>query len=137
MPEEIKMTEQRRPLVAANWKMHKTIGESEDFLDRFVGELGELGAVDVVVAPPFLALPGAVERTRRSPIGIVAQNVHDEAEGAFTGEVSIPMLLDAGAAGAIVGHSERRAMFAETDEALARKVPALLAAGLQPILCVG
>jgi triosephosphate isomerase (TIM) len=128
---------ERRPLVAANWKMHKTVGETDDFLDRFVGSIGELGSVDVMVCPPTTALAAAVERTRRSPIKIAAQNVHQEESGAFTGEISIPMLQELGVAGAIVGHSERRALYCETDEALARKVPALLAADLVPILCVG
>jgi len=128
---------ERRPLVAANWKMHKTVREAEEFLDRFVGEIGDLGGVEVVVCPPFTALAAAVERTRRSPVRVAAQNVHEQDSGAFTGEVSIPMLRELGVAGAIVGHSERRALFGETDEALARKVPALLDAGLEPILCVG
>jgi triosephosphate isomerase (TIM) len=128
---------ERRPLVAANWKMHKTVGETDDFLDRFVDSIGDLESVDVVVCPPATALAAAVERTRRSPIKIAAQNVHEKDSGAFTGEIAIPMLRELGVAGAIVGHSERRALFCETDEALARKVPALLGAGLLPILCVG
>ena len=127
----------RRPLVAANWKMHKTTAETADFFERFVGELGELDGVEVAVAPPFTSLPVAVDRARRSPVRIVAQNVHDAEEGAFTGEVSIPMLAELGVAGAIVGHSERRQLFGETDEALARKVPALLGAEMLTILCVG
>lgn len=128
---------ERKPLVAANWKMHKTAGEAEDFLDRFVGSVGDLTGADVVVCPPYTAISTAVERTRRSPVLVAAQNVHDQDQGAFTGEISIPMLLDLGAAGSVIGHSERRQLFGETDEALARKVPALLAAGLLPILCVG
>jgi triosephosphate isomerase (TIM) len=128
---------ERRPLIAANWKMNKTVAETEDFLDRFVGSIGDLTGVDVVICPPFTALAAAAGRTRRSPVRIAAQNVHSEGSGAFTGEVSIPMLGELGVAGAIVGHSERRALFGETDVALAAKVPALLAAGLLPILCVG
>lgn len=126
----------REPIVAANWKMHKTVAETEDFLDRFVPAAGELAA-EVVVCPPFPSLAAAVERTRRSAIRVAAQNVHEQESGAFTGEVSIPMLVDLGVSGAIVGHSERRQLFCETDEALAGKVPALLEAGLEPILCVG
>jgi triosephosphate isomerase len=126
----------RTPLVAANWKMHKTVAETEDFLDRFVPAAGDLAA-EVVICPPYPSLATAVERTRRSPIRVAAQNVHEEESGAFTGEVSIPMLAEVGVAGAIVGHSERREMFGETDEALARKVPALLGAGMLAILCVG
>lgn len=128
---------ERRPLIAANWKMNKTVAETEDFLDRFVGSIGDLTGVEVVICPPFTALAAAAGRTRRSPVRIAAQNVHSEGSGAFTGEVSIPMLGELGVAGAIVGHSERRALFGETDAALAAKVPALLAAGLLPILCVG
>jgi triosephosphate isomerase len=126
-----------RNLVAANWKMHKTVAESEEFLDRFVPAAGDLGPAQIVLCPPYPSLAAAVERTRRSPIEIAAQNVHEQESGAFTGEVSIPMLAELGVAGAIVGHSERRELFCETDEALARKVPALLEAGLLAILCVG
>jgi triosephosphate isomerase (TIM) len=127
----------RRPLVAANWKMHQTVADSERFLDRLLGSADGLGEVDAVVCPPFTALAAAAERTRRSPVQVAAQNVHDQESGAFTGEVSIPMLRELGVTGAIVGHSERRRLFCETDEALARKVPSLLTAGLLPILCVG
>jgi triosephosphate isomerase (TIM) len=123
----------RVPLVAANWKMQKTVGESVEFLDRFEAPDG----VEVVVCPPFTALAAAVERAAGTPIRIAAQNVHEEPAGAFTGEISIPMLADLGVAGAIVGHSERRQLFCETDDALARKLPALLDAGLLPILCCG
>ncbi len=131
------MPNPRNPLVAANWKMNKTNAEADDFLDRFVGSIGGLDAVDVVVCPPYPALERAVERTRRSPVRIAAQNVHAEEAGAFTGEVSIPMLAALGVAGSIVGHSERRQLFGETDAALAAKVPALLEAGMLAILCVG
>jgi triosephosphate isomerase len=127
----------RRPLVAANWKMHKTVAETEEFLDRFLGSAEGLEGIDPVICPPATALAAAAERTRRSPVRIAAQNVHEEGSGAFTGEIAIPMLRELGVAGAIVGHSERRALFCETDAALARKVPALLGAGLLPILCVG
>ena len=89
------------------------------------------------MCPPFTALPAAVERCRRSPVRVAAQNMHEEESGAFTGEVSAPMLTALGVEAVVLGHSERRAMFGETDEALARKVPAALAAGLEPILCVG
>jgi triosephosphate isomerase (TIM) len=133
----LRSASRRRPLVAANWKMHQTVADSERFLDRFLASTGDLGDVDLVVCPPFTALAVAAEHTRRSPVRVAAQNVHEQESGAFTGEVSIPMLRELGVAGAIVGHSERRRLFCETDEALARKVPSLLAAGLLPILCVG
>ena len=131
------MPENRTPLVAANWKMQKTVGEAEAFLAALTGRVSELGSVEVVVCPPYTALSAAVGIAAGSGIDICAQNVHEEEAGAFTGEVSIPMLADLGVAGAIVGHSERRQLFCETDEALARKVPALLGAGLLPILCCG
>jgi triosephosphate isomerase len=127
----------RTPLVAANWKMHKTVGESGAFLDRFLSDIDELAGIDVVVCPPYPSLAGAVERCRRSPVRVAAQNMHEEDHGAYTGEVSAAMLVDVGVDAVVLGHSERRALFAETDEALARKVPAALAAGLLPILCVG
>src|SRR5437763_9635981 len=127
----------RTPLIAANWKMHKTSAETEAFLDRFLGGIAALEGVDLVVCPPYPSLAVAVERCRRSPVRIAAQNMHDEPEGAFTGEVSAPMLREIGVDGVILGHSERRALFGESDEALALKVPAALDAELLPILCVG
>jgi triosephosphate isomerase (TIM) len=127
----------RVPLVAANWKMHKTRAQAGEFLDAFLPRAGELGAVEAVVCPPFTALEVAVERCRGSGIRVAAQNMHAAGEGAFTGEVSAPMLADLGVDAVVLGHSERRAQFGETDEALASKVPAALAAGLLPILCVG
>jgi triosephosphate isomerase len=117
--------------------MHKTVAEASSFLDRFLGDIGDVADRDVVVCPPYTALAAAVERCRRSPVRVAAQNMHAEDEGAFTGEVSAPMLTDLGVEAVVLGHSERRALFAETDEALARKVPAALGAGLEPILCVG
>ena len=128
---------ERRPYLAANWKMHKTVREAAEFVDRFIGEVGEVGDRDVVLCPPFTSLGAVVERCRRSPVRVAAQNMHYEPEGAFTGEVSASMLTELGVEAVVLGHSERRALFAETDEALARKLPAALAAGLEPILCVG
>jgi triosephosphate isomerase (TIM) len=123
--------------VAANWKMHKTVAQTEAFLDRFLGGVAELDAVELYVCPPYPSLAAAVDRCRRSTVRVAAQNMHAEAEGPFTGEVSAPMLVELGIDGVVLGHSERRALFAETDEALARKVPAALDVGLVPILCVG
>jgi len=127
----------RTPVVAANWKMNKTIEEAEAFLADFLTRSGEAPDREVVVCPPFLALKAVVELCLQSRVRVAAQNMHEEPAGAFTGEVSAPMLREIGADGVILGHSERRQHFAETDEALARKVPAALAAGLEPILCVG
>ena len=131
------MSTARRPLVAANWKMNKTTGEAGDFLERFVPSIDGLEGVDLVVCPPYTALATAVDHTARSPIKIAAQNMHFEAGGAFTGEVSAAMLTDIGIEAVVLGHSERRQYFGETDEALAMKVPAALDVRLLPILCVG
>jgi triosephosphate isomerase len=127
----------RRPLIAGNWKMHKTIPEAEQFIAALLPQISTADAVDIAVCPPFPALKPLVDATRGSPLGVYAQNMHQEVQGPFTGEVSAPMLIDAGVQGVILGHSERREYFGETDRALALKVPAALDAGLVPILCVG
>lgn len=126
----------RRHFIAANWKMNKTAGEADEFLDTFLPTRSP-GGTEVVICPTFLALPRVAERCAGTPVSVAAQNMHFEDSGAFTGEVSAPMLLDLGVDGVILGHSERRQFFAETDEALARKVPRAIEAGLTPILCVG
>ena len=127
----------RRPLVAANWKMHKTIAEAEAFCERLLAGLDPERPTEVVICPPFTALAATAERCRDTAVRVAGQNMHVASGGAFTGEVSAGMLLEAGAWGVVLGHSERRQLFGETDEALAEKVPAALAAGLVPILCVG
>jgi triosephosphate isomerase (TIM) len=127
---------ERTPLLAANWKMNKTVEETERFLADFLSSVPDAGS-EVVICPPFLSLKTAVEHCAQSRARVAAQNMHEEAEGAYTGEVSAPMLIELGVDGVILGHSERRQYFGETDEALARKVPAALRAGLEPILCVG
>ena len=126
----------RVPYVAANWKMNKTIEEAEAFLGSFLARVPEREP-EVVLCPPYTALKATVEQCAQSRVRVAAQNMHEEASGAFTGEVSPPMLCVIGVDAVILGHSERRQYFNETDEALARKVPAALAAGLEPILCVG
>jgi triosephosphate isomerase len=126
----------RTPLVAGNWKMHKTVPEAEALVAALLPRISGARA-DVAVCPPYTALRPVVDSVRGSGLAVLAQNVHEEPEGAFTGEVSVPMLQDVGVAGAIVGHSERREHFGETDRALQLKVPALLDAGLTPLLCVG
>jgi len=127
----------RIPLIAGNWKMHKTIAEAEDYIQGLLPRVAGVDGVDVAICVPFTALGPMVDSTRGSRVGIYAQNMHFEDGGAFTGEVSPPMLGELEVAGVVLGHSERREMFGETDKVLARKVAAALAAGLQPILCVG
>jgi triosephosphate isomerase len=127
----------RVPVLAANWKMHKTIEETESFLGEFLPRVPDEPGPEVVICPAFPSLKTAVELCLQSRARVAAQNMHEEAEGAFTGEVSAPMLQELGVNGVILGHSERRQYFGENDEALARKVPAALRAGLEPILCVG
>ena len=127
----------RTPVVAANWKMNKTIEEAEAFLAEFLPQRGDATGSEIVICPSFIALKAVVELCLQSRVKVAAQNMHSEQEGAFTGEVSAPMLTDLGVDGVVLGHSERRQYFCETDEALSRKVPAALEAGLEPILCVG
>ncbi|MGH9394761.1 MAG: triose-phosphate isomerase [Terriglobales bacterium] len=126
----------RRAMMVANWKMHKAPADTAAFFTR----LRELAPVDgcfVVVAPPFPCLPAAVEAARGQDIAIAGQNLYWAPEGAFTGEVSAPMLAAVGCTYVIVGHSERRQYFAESDEGVHKKVRAALAAALTPIVCVG
>jgi len=126
----------RTPYIAANWKMHKTVAEASEFIDALLPRIAATQA-DVVVCPPFTALSEVVQRRYGTAVKVAAQNMHEEDAGAFTGEVSAPMLVELDVEAVVLGHSERRQYFNETDEALARKVPAALAAGLEPILCVG
>jgi triosephosphate isomerase (TIM) len=130
------MNSERTPLIAGNWKMYKTIAEAEAFIAAFLPHVST-ASVDVAICPSFLALRAMVDSTRGSRVQVYAQNMHQADEGAFTGEVAAAMLSEVGVGGVVLGHSERREMFGETDKALARKVPAALAAGLRPILCVG
>jgi triosephosphate isomerase len=127
---------ERTPYIAANWKMHKTVAEASEFVDALLPRIAATRH-DILICPPFLALGEVVERSRGSAVRVAAQNMHEEESGAFTGEVSAAMLVEADVDAVVLGHSERRQLFGETDEALARKVPAALAAGLEPILCVG
>jgi triosephosphate isomerase len=127
---------ERTPYLAANWKMHKTIAEAAAFVDALLPRIAATPH-DIVICPPYPALAEVVERSRGSAVRVAAQNMHEEESGPFTGEVSAPMLREVGVDGVILGHSERRQYFGESDEALARKLPAALAAGLEPILCVG
>ena len=130
------MPADRRPLIAANWKMNKTNAEAAAFCADFTAR-EQAPATDVVICPPYTALRTVVDAVAGSAVAVAAQNMHDADSGAFTGEVSAPMLLELGVSAVVLGHSERRQLFGETDGALARKVPKALASGLLPILCVG
>jgi triosephosphate isomerase (TIM) len=127
----------RTPLVAGNWKMHKTEAEAEEYIQGLLPRVAAADGVEVAVCVPFTDLHAMVDSTRGSRVEVYAQNMHEEREGAFTGEVSAAMLCELGVHGVVLGHSERREHFGESDRALALKVPAALAAGLKPILCVG
>jgi triosephosphate isomerase (TIM) len=128
----------RRPFMVANWKMHKTIVEAQGFVEELLGLLATgTEEVDVGVCPAFTALAATAEAASDSAVGVFAQNMHAAPEGAHTGEISAPMLLEVGGDGVVLGHSERRRDNCETDRALAEKVPAALEARLEPILCVG
>src|ERR1700712_5436723 len=127
----------RTPLIAGNWKMHKTTLEAEEFVAAFLPKVQGLEGVDIALCVPFTALGPLVDSTRGSKLQILAQNVHQSASGAYTGEISIPMLEDLDVHGSVIGHSERRQYFGETNEALASKLVALVEAGLVAILCVG
>ena len=126
-----------KPIIAANWKMHKIIAEAVKFAKQLKKEFPEPGDVDVVIAPVFTALSSVKEVLKGSAIHLSAQNMHWEEKGAFTGEVSAAMLVDSGCEFVIIGHSERRSLFGETDKMLNRKIHAALKSGLKPIFCIG
>ena len=127
----------RVPVIAGNWKMYKTAAEAAAFVRAFLPLVSGVRGVEIVLAPPYPSIGAVAQLVGGSGVGVASQNVHFEDEGAFTGEVSARMLKEAGATHCIVGHSERRQYYAETDDTANRKVRAALAAGLVPILCVG
>ena len=129
--------QKRRRVIAGNWKMYKTQADTRAFFAVFNPLVAGIADCDIVIAPPFTSIPAAVEATKATKIGISAQNVYWEKEGAFTGEVSAAMLVDGGCRYAIIGHSERRQFFGETNETVLKKTKAALAAGLTPIVCIG
>src|SRR5262245_8966606 len=127
----------RTPFIAANWKMYKTVQEAVVFVKELSGLVKDFSDVRVVVAPPFTAVASAAWAARNTKVAVAAQDVYWEREGAFTGEVSGAMIKEAGADYVIVGHSERRRLFNDTDEAVNRKARAAIQYGLTPIVCVG
>jgi triosephosphate isomerase (TIM) len=128
---------ERKPVLAGNWKMHATLGEARVLVRGLVERVGSRADREVLVAPPFTALAAVVEAARGSRIAVAAQNMHHEEKGAFTGEVSPLMLRDLGVTHVILGHSERRQLFGETDEVVRRKVESALNHDLIPTVCVG
>lgn len=127
----------RKPLIAGNWKMYKTIAETQAFFDQIAPLVLEVDHCEKVIAAPFTALRRAVDLGEKLGFGISAQDLYWEAEGAYTGEISATMLREAGCRYSLIGHSERRQFFGETDQTVNRKLKAALAAGLTPIVCVG
>ncbi len=127
----------RVPFIAANWKMYKTVHEAVVFAKEFRSLVKDMQGVEIVLAPPFTAIHGVAEASRNSPIGVAGQNLYWEREGAFTGEISAGMLKEAGAEYVIIGHSERRRLFGETDATVNRRLIAALGAELTPIVCIG
>jgi triosephosphate isomerase len=127
----------RIPFIAGNWKMYKTVQDAVVFVKELKSAVKDVVDVEIVVAPPFTAVHAVAEAARNSNIGVAAQDVYWEREGAFTGEVSPAMVKEAGAEYVIVGHSERRRLFGETDTVVNRKVAAAIGAGLTSIVCIG
>jgi triosephosphate isomerase (TIM) len=127
----------RRPIIVGNWKLHKTVAEAMDLATAIKNVLGGLGDLEVGIAPPFTALAAAAKRVEGSKLILAAQNCYHEDKGAFTGEVSVPLLADVGCTHVIVGHSERRQFFGDDDALINKKLLAVLRHGLTPIFCVG
>ncbi|MBI5871251.1 MAG: triose-phosphate isomerase [Actinobacteria bacterium] len=127
----------RTPIIAGNWKMYKTNAEATAYLDEFMGLVAAADGVEIVICPSYTSLAEARQITSGSNVRIAAQNMHFEAEGAFTGEVSPPMLQEIGVDDVVLGHSERREFYNENDSDLARKVAVAIESGIRPILCCG
>jgi len=126
-----------KPLIAANWKMHKTVSESVYFAKQLSAEFAEVNDRDIIIAPSYTALYPVAEELKKSPVHLSAQNMHWDEKGAFTGEVSAGMLVDAGCHYVILGHSERRTLFGEKDSDINKKIKTALKFGLKPIFCIG
>jgi triosephosphate isomerase len=123
--------------MAANWKMNKTVGETADFISAFIPEVKDVSDVDIVLAPPFISLAVAAEKVKNTNILLAAQDVFHEEKGAYTGEISPPMLVDIDCAYVIIGHSERRQHHRETDDIINKKIKAVRNSGLGVIFCIG
>jgi triosephosphate isomerase len=131
------MNSKRKPIIAGNWKMNMTATQARDLAGKLVPLVSGVKDRDIVLAPPFTALSAVADTIKGTNVGLAAQNLHGEDKGAFTGEISAEMLLDLGCRYVIIGHSERRQYFGETDETVNKKVKQALKKGLLPILCVG
>ena len=127
----------RTPIIAGNWKMHKTASEARLLARAIVAATADSDKCQVILAPPFIALPSVAAEIKGTSVFLAAQNVHWEPQGAFTGEISVPMLEDVGCSMVIIGHSERRQYFGETNETVNRRVRAVLDSSLQPLICIG
>ena len=127
----------RTPFIAGNWKMHKTVADAEDHIQALLPRVSSIDGVDVAICVPFTDLQAMVDSTRGSRVEVFAQNMHEAEKGAFTGEITAAMLTEVDVHGVVLGHSERREYFNETDRALSHKLVSALDAGLHPILCVG
>ncbi len=127
----------RKPFIAGNWKMYKTVADAVSYVDQLTGLVADVTDVDVIAAPTFTALYAVAQAARGTRIQVSAQDLYWEREGAFTGEISGAMVREAGAAFVIIGHSERRTLFGETDVHVNRKAAAAFTAGLTPIVCIG
>ncbi len=127
----------RTPFIAGNWKMHKTVSEAEEYIQALLPRVSSADGVDVAICVPFTALEAMVDSTRGSRVEVFAQNMHEATHGPYTGEISAPMLTEIDTHGVVLGHSERRHYYNETDKALSHKVLTALEHGLKPILCVG
>jgi triosephosphate isomerase len=127
----------RTPFIAGNWKMHKTVAEAEEFIQAFLPRVYSADGIDLAICVPYTDLQAMVDSTRGSRVEVFAQNMHEAPEGAYTGEISAPMLTEIDVHGVVLGHSERRQYYNETDKALSHKMATAFEAGLKPILCVG
>jgi triosephosphate isomerase len=127
----------RIPFIAGNWKMHRTVSEAEEFIQAFLPRVYSADGVDVAICVPYTDLQAMVDSARGSRVEVFAQNMHEAPRGAYTGEISAPMLTEIDVHGVVLGHSERRQYYHETDKALSHKMVSAFEAGLKPILCVG